>query len=495
MRIRQLNVCQQCRLRKLGCDGKRPFCSQCMLKGRKCSGYQSDLIFRPPQVSSPRPTGSIRTQDHTTKRREFRKSAKLTKIRIDYSSIVRPLSWPLCDVISLCAQNFIPENELSLSSNTSSLSQSRICGTWIEVLPSLAGNGGNEYLDSAIKALGISIVARGSEGRAPASDALEAQCSALQALQKNIKHASKSAFNELAAAIMCLFLSEMLLPTSSVSSVVHAVGISELIQLQQPSFYAFGISHRLFTGFRPLLVLHAFATRTPTFLAVERWKIEPFCYIPVTPLQALFNDGSIIPAILERLDNAKLKSVDIALITVSVSISQLVEILDRLSKWYEQVLTSSEMSLWWTRSGVGDETYLWFSNITVANSLTHFWAFWIICIANIRQLREQYPSLRERELQVDGQIPESEYISTKIIEMSANILQSVEYLTQEKMKLFGATSAFLPLQTACDALGIVDGSGDSGCFRKYQRVIEIIKRSEYQDILIRGLGLCSYPKT
>jgi hypothetical protein len=46
----------------------------------------------------------------------------------------------------------------------------------------------------------------------------------------------------------------MLLPTTNLSSMVHAGGIEELIQLRQPSFYEAGVQHKLFVGFRPMLV-------------------------------------------------------------------------------------------------------------------------------------------------------------------------------------------------------------------------------------------------
>lgn len=133
-------------------------------------------------------------------------------------SALRPLSWPLSDIVSLCAQNFIPANELSLSSSELANSQSRICGAWIEVLPTLVNKREDYILHSAIRAFGTSILASGSDGRATVSEALEAQCEALHFLRGRISQANTSSFNELAAAIMCLFLSEvriMRLATSS----------------------------------------------------------------------------------------------------------------------------------------------------------------------------------------------------------------------------------------------------------------------------------------
>ncbi|KAF6517766.1 hypothetical protein HZS61_003327 [Fusarium oxysporum f. sp. conglutinans] len=173
----------------------------------------------------------------------------------------------------------------------------------MEVLPSLLGNtANNNLLAPAIKALGVSIVARGHNGRAPIPDALQAQCVALHTLQGNICHTKDSSFNALAASMMCLFLSEILLPTSPTGSTIHAEGVATLLQRYPPSFYSSGTPHKLFAGFRPILVLHSFLTRRSSFLATDSWKTEPFADVSATPLQALMNDVIAVPAIFEELD-------------------------------------------------------------------------------------------------------------------------------------------------------------------------------------------------
>src|SRR3954468_9406499 len=105
---------------------------------------------------------------------------------------------------------------------------------------------------------------------------------------------------------------QIIVPTSDVSFRVHAKGISDLIQLLPPDFYASGISHKLFVGIRPVLVhtfkplrkyfrmltrqiLHAFETRTSTFLAADEWKSKPFALVPAVPLQVLMNEAIAIP--------------------------------------------------------------------------------------------------------------------------------------------------------------------------------------------------------
>lgn len=139
------------------------------------------------------------------------------------------------------------------------------------MLPNLIGPGeGQDVLAAAIKAFGVSIMARGHNGRAPFIDALEAQYSAIRSLQKATRVGATS-FNTIAAAIMCLLLSQvvvyslhdvpylpfsgqMLIPTSAASSVIHTQGLRDLIQCRSPAFYAVGVPHQLFAGFRPVLV-------------------------------------------------------------------------------------------------------------------------------------------------------------------------------------------------------------------------------------------------
>lgn len=64
-------------------------------------------------------------------------------------------------------------------------------------------------LESSVKALAISILARESEGVAPMSDALAAHCSALRSLHSSLGNGDKTASNVLVACIMCLFVSEV----------------------------------------------------------------------------------------------------------------------------------------------------------------------------------------------------------------------------------------------------------------------------------------------
>ncbi|RKK76051.1 hypothetical protein BFJ71_g17013 [Fusarium oxysporum] len=369
---------------------------------------------------------------------------------------------------------------------------SRICGAWMEVLPSLLGNtANNNLLTPAIKALGVSIVARGHNGRAPIPDALQAQCVALRTLQGNIRHTSDSSFNALAASMMCLFLSEILLPTSTTGCAIHAEGVATLLQRYPPSFYASGTPHKLFAGFRPILILHSFVTRRSSFLAADSWKAEPFADISAKPLQALMNDISVIPAILEELDTCRFMPASRAASHAENALSMIVAVVDRLTKSYHSTLLSGPS--WRYVSRAESEVSLWFPDITVANYQTHYWAFWIICVTHIRQLREDYPVLKEREVLVDGQAPESQDISEKLMALSTRIFQSIEFLIQDEMKLFGVASAALPFQTAYWLLKKNNGSEDV-CSGIYKQVLDKIVHKGYGNILVNGTPAFGYPQ-
>lgn len=87
----------------------------------------------------------------------------------------------------------------------------RVCGAWIELLPVLSMTRRYEMtLSSSVKALGVSILARGRNGIAPVSDALTAHCSALHSLHDSLHHIAHTSDSDvLAVAIMCLMISEV----------------------------------------------------------------------------------------------------------------------------------------------------------------------------------------------------------------------------------------------------------------------------------------------
>lgn len=258
MKIRQLTTCQTCRTRKLAvgpsntktnltrlvkwdrianvhivkCDGVTPTCSQCLLSGRTCPGYQHDLIFRPPIIAGQQPVVA-----RASKRKRAAPLTNLQIERVPYhrqtgvehrstdttntelhpyrqpSTVPSPLSWPLLDIVSLVVQNFSPPEVLDgsyLVTGGSGISTPRVCGAWVQALPELARGGRAEtFLSPSIKTLAVSMLSRAPDGRAPVSDALAAHAFALASLRSGLQGKVGSSSNMFAAAVMCLFLSEV----------------------------------------------------------------------------------------------------------------------------------------------------------------------------------------------------------------------------------------------------------------------------------------------
>ncbi|KAF4778324.1 hypothetical protein HER10_EVM0003112 [Colletotrichum scovillei] len=475
MKTKQHTVCDECRRRKLGCDGKQPCCSQCVLSGLSCPGYKKHIVFRQP--SSPGSVASSQRKKRTRQSRAPNPASQRPK------PPARALAWPLSDVLSLCIQNFVPANELGSMSGTAKPSQSRICGAWVEVLPGIVGTDGRHDgpLSSAIKALGISLMARGPKGRAPVHEAIAAHSSALKAVGCLIPHANDDPnnYNEISAAIMCLFLSEKFFPTSSYAATVHARGIGELIQLRPPHFYASGTPHKLFVGFRPILILHAFDTRKSTFLGAPEWKEEPFRRVVQDPLQSLLSEACAIPAIFEMLDHSNDNSESFT----RKAVGQFMEAINRLDFWHKSANMTMGNFTRLRKGSPADTTGLEFPNITVANSLSHYWAFWIVCATQIQRLTAHHPNMPQDCVLIDGEHPASKATTQKVLQLATFILGSTGYLMREDMKLYGTASAFFPLHIARGALEMF-GGGDEAISEQLARNAEVIRQQGYEDVVL-----------
>ncbi len=174
----------------------------------------------------------------------------------------------------------------------------------------------------------------------------------------------------------------------------------------------------------------SFVSRKASFLAEEQWRVVPFRETGPSPVQALMSEAVAIPGILERMDKGGTKA-------AAEEVLHCFEVvLGRLDAWADDFHASALPScpiFWVLPRGEDEREKIWFRDITAANALTHYWAFRVVCLQSIRQLRATGPQTDVLE--------ETKRLSTRIC-------QSIEYLMQDKMKLFGPTSVALPLRTA-----------------------------------------------
>ncbi|KAH6628048.1 hypothetical protein F5144DRAFT_577845 [Chaetomium tenue] len=438
MKIKQRTTCQACRTGKISCDGKSPACSQCLFRDLKCPGYPAGWVFvshaplNDPKVGvrgavSRRGRGRLHTQ-----RKEVPSVQVVTPVPL-------PATPSLSDLVLTIIDNYVPEADTFPSENSVEPSP-RICGSWVEILPDIIDSGMDKALASAIRAFAISILSRGRKRSFTISEGLEAYNHALI----SVNHALRSPYSDfpvaIAAAVMCLLLAEFFHATSLGSWAAHLQGLADLMQLSRPGFYASGVPHRLFVGARPVLMVLAFSSRKSSFLAKEDWKSIPFRETPPSPVQSLMSEAAAIPSILERMDAEGDGAAEATLSAFEAA-------LDRLDAWADDFCSSTPESStmsWIQPSEDAERSSIWFQNITVANALTHFWAFKVICLRNIDQLRTS--SSRPDS----NQITETAYFE-EAKRLSVMICQSVEYLMQDRMKLFGPQSVPMPLHTAYEA--------------------------------------------
>ncbi|KAI3011150.1 hypothetical protein CBS147346_1351 [Aspergillus niger] len=70
---------------------------------------------------------------------------------------------------------------------------------------------------------------------------------------------------------MCLCLAEWLVPTSREGWIAHIRGIGRMMEMCGPESFARPVSHQLFIGFRPLVILEACISRQVS-AGCDKWS-------------------------------------------------------------------------------------------------------------------------------------------------------------------------------------------------------------------------------
>ncbi|KAJ4127387.1 hypothetical protein NW765_017339 [Fusarium oxysporum] len=416
------------------CDGSRPSCSQCRHTGRICAGYPPDFEFVSAKVYGRQPIRSIRS---TTK-----KSRMTRRTTNPENCLTRTLTPAIQDAANLIIRSYVPENEIPWLNNIRN-TQPRICGGWVVTLPELlVVYNSDELLPAAVKTLALSIVSKQQHRRETSPTIRQFYGSTLRLLQQSLTQQGSGYTAEHLAAMMCLTLTELMLGTENDAWMVHIDGISAMVQHQGSAFFAKGIPHRLFTGFRPLLVFKAIISRSSSFIAEQQWVSGPFRDIPATPMQNLLTEAVALPPILRRLDlllSLQTANSDSEKEALEITLH---EILQRLRMWEEEYQGTRIGPLYWAledSTSQCKDVRLWFDDVTVANALTHYWAFTAICLLHIQKLQLL------SQLYILDDTARLGYLRPLI-----KVCQSIPFLLQESLSLYGPSSVAFLLSTVVD---------------------------------------------
>ncbi|KAL4781988.1 hypothetical protein BJX76DRAFT_333897 [Aspergillus varians] len=449
MKVKQRFTCQTCRRRKLGCDGKRPSCSQCVFSKRRCEGYSTDWSF---------------VHDSRSDSRSFSRSGGIGTAQTQHSQsldatdrIVQaplyPARLPLGTdgLVDLIVGSYMPQGESHIPDSSDS-KRSRICGSWVEALPDILSETANpSILQAAVRAFATAIHCSGSETTGLTLACTEIYSAAIQGLQRGFLAIDAFSPEELTASVMCLNLVEAMFPDCALGLAAHFKGVEQLFQAHGPARYSSGVLHKLFVGFRPLMVIRALEKRESTFLSDRLWTEIPFLIFSPSPMQSLLNKALPLTALLQNIDI--ITSMDNPSLDGATSLfTSLIDIRAGLEEWEISLREAIDGPAYWEAPSVGSEispgnrnTRLWFPNITLANVYTHLWAFSIICRSELENLIDRFPNIA-----CQFSIPRNDF-NAEMPVLAEKICSSMEYLLQDEMRLFGPASTFLPLRFAHQA--------------------------------------------
>ncbi|GAD94320.1 conserved hypothetical protein [Paecilomyces variotii No. 5] len=467
MKVKRYSVCQPCRLRKIGCDGKNPECSQCLLTGRQCPGYPIEWSFV--DQSRSEPMGGRRSRSRVENRKqhaeEFPRDAPLTGTsHPELSNELyppRPTSTDdisFAKLVNLIIRSYMPEEELRLSSDIShDISHElapRLCGSWVEVLLDFDDSTRSDVVSTASAALGTLIMSQSLPKDVPSIDSTRSYLTAIQMMQRALSSANIYSDRELLVSIMCLSLAELMFSGSYEGLAAHANAVARILQAHGPERYQTGILHRLFIGFRPLLMIKAIQDRKSSFLHSMDWIKMPFAILEPSAMQSLLSQAASIPTLLRRMDEIYDSQVIIDKVCIATQLfGDFDDILHSLDEWEASILSSENRPVYWYQD---QETgtcevpttrvpCIWFPGITMANALTSVWSFRIICFFELERLAITFPQLN---LEYSKEL--SEFDGRGLLDnartLTTRVCQSIDYLLQDKMKLFGPASTILPLQ-------------------------------------------------
>jgi len=170
-------------------------------------------------------------------------------------------------------------------------------------------------------------------------------------------------------------------------------------------------------------------------------------------IQELFNRASELPALLEKYYGMG----DFLEASNFVAVERLWEdfrtILRSLREWKLMSDSQAPSPLVWSRPDPGKSspsavTVLWFPNIMIANSLTHYWALEIIARMHLSILDRAVTTIKGCSQEASSLILSGSNSEESVVALAEMICSSMSYFMQPEMKLYGSCSVIFTLPTA-----------------------------------------------
>jgi hypothetical protein len=165
------------------------------------------------------------------------------------------------------------------------------------------------------------------------------------------------------------------------------------------------------------------------------------------------NKACELPALLEAYDNIDCLSDVSNLDTVERLASDFRATLTKFREWYRTLHSQASSPLVWLKSDpetwlLSNAKALWFPDMTMANSLTHYWAFEIIVRMHLDILDDAISTTKGFASLEEAPLSAEVLSKTSLVTLADMICDSIPYLLQPGMKLHGLGSAFFILPLA-----------------------------------------------
>lgn len=234
-------------------------------------------------------------------------------------------------------------------------------------------------------------------------------------------------------------------------------------------------------------MMKAVQDRKPSFLGSEDWKTFPFAILSPSPMQSLLSETAMLPSLLWRMDEISDPSTitddEYDAIQLFIGFG---DMLYTLNEWEKSASNNDTQPLYWYQDQ--DKRYsempamkvpcIWFPSVTMANALTYIWTCRIICLHEMERLSSSLPQLSLEYSRVLRKLRIESFLGTAPTLMT-QICQSMEYLLQDQLKLFGPASTVLPLQVAY-AVAQMDSNQHRAELTLIRRVLDRLVRKGLQ---------------
>ncbi|KIL85212.1 hypothetical protein FAVG1_11641 [Fusarium avenaceum] len=198
-------------------------------------------------------------------------------------------------------------------------------------------------------------------------------------------------------------------------------------------------------------------------------------------MQLLLSEASGIPTILELIDTLDHSPRSVSSFIATQVIALLTTSYNNLEGWGEPLNAdpSTGFCCWqvasnssWTWGGYN----IWFPSVSAANVAMHLWAFKVVCLAEIQKLQTKFPGI-SCDWPVPARCELDYWLRDTYIELCVKIVQSANFLLQDRLALFGPLSISFPLTTACQTFEM-DGDRSLDLWKLTQ---DMLKRSLFKE--------------